>query len=243
MSAVRLAMESVRTVCRRGRRNPDQSRLGKEHGWRPSISMRRPPRHPSSGSPALTDFGPGRSEIFENSADDDLEVHDQGPDRSRRHRGLERHLGAPALRLVRSQPRRPDHHRLQYLGRGLGPHLHLHAASPTGPPTRLVVVRDGKNLKGRVLGIVLESVGKGRLKKAFDGAVNAIEARAAKKIRRPGARSVQSFAAAKSPANRTSSADTATGIRTPVSGLRIRPRGCGSLRLFGVFASRTPNPA
>ena len=29
---------------------------------------------------ALTDFGPGRSEIFENSADDDLEVHDQGPD-------------------------------------------------------------------------------------------------------------------------------------------------------------------
>ena len=28
---------------------------------------------------ALTDFGPGRSEIFENSADDDLKVHDQGP--------------------------------------------------------------------------------------------------------------------------------------------------------------------
>src|SRR6188472_2377664 len=27
----------------------------------------------------LTDFGPGRSKIFENSADDDLKVHSQGP--------------------------------------------------------------------------------------------------------------------------------------------------------------------
>ena len=27
----------------------------------------------------LTDFGPGRSELFGNSADDYLEVHDQGP--------------------------------------------------------------------------------------------------------------------------------------------------------------------
>ena len=42
------------------------------------------------------------------------------------------------------------------------------------------MVRDGKNLKGRVLGVVLDTVGKGRLKKAFEGAVSAIEARAAK---------------------------------------------------------------
>src|ERR1700750_2314431 len=28
---------------------------------------------------ALTDFGPGRSKLFPNSADDDLKVHDQGP--------------------------------------------------------------------------------------------------------------------------------------------------------------------
>jgi hypothetical protein len=39
------------------------------------------------------------------------------------------------------------------------------------------VVREGKNLKGRVLGIVLETIGKGRLQKAFDEAVRAIEAR------------------------------------------------------------------
>ena len=40
-----------------------------------------------------------------------------------------------------------------------------------------VVVREGKNLKGRFLGIVLGSVGKGRLESAFDNAVKAIEAR------------------------------------------------------------------
>jgi hypothetical protein len=40
-----------------------------------------------------------------------------------------------------------------------------------------VVVREGKNLKGRVLGVVLETVGKGRLEKAFDQTVKAIEAR------------------------------------------------------------------
>ena len=28
----------------------------------------------------ITDFGPGRCQLFPNSADDQLEVHDQGPD-------------------------------------------------------------------------------------------------------------------------------------------------------------------
>ena len=40
-----------------------------------------------------------------------------------------------------------------------------------------VVVRDGKNLKGRLLGIVLGTVGKGRLEGAFEKAVKAIETR------------------------------------------------------------------
>ena len=42
---------------------------------------------------ALTDFGPGRSELFGNSADDYLKVHDQGPASGRRHGGLERRSG------------------------------------------------------------------------------------------------------------------------------------------------------
>ena len=40
-----------------------------------------------------------------------------------------------------------------------------------------VVVREGRNLKGRFLGIVLGSVGKGVLAKAFANTVKAIEAR------------------------------------------------------------------
>ena len=40
-----------------------------------------------------------------------------------------------------------------------------------------VVVREGKNLKGRLLGIVIGTVGKGRLTKEFAKTVKAIEAR------------------------------------------------------------------
>jgi hypothetical protein len=40
-----------------------------------------------------------------------------------------------------------------------------------------VVVREGKTLKGRFLGVVLGSVGKGVLAKAFTNSVKAIEAR------------------------------------------------------------------
>jgi hypothetical protein len=40
-----------------------------------------------------------------------------------------------------------------------------------------VVVRDGKNIKGRALGFVLGTVGKGVLEKAFANTVEAIEAR------------------------------------------------------------------
>ena len=77
----------------------------------------------------LTDFGPGRSELFGNSADELPQGARPGPRLGRRHRGLGRRLGTPALRLVRPQPRRPDDHRLQRVGRRLGPHLHLHAAA------------------------------------------------------------------------------------------------------------------
>ena len=63
----------------------------------------------------LTDFGPGRSELFGNSADDYLKVHDQGPTEA--------------------------------------------------------------DVTGRFLGLVLGSVGKSRLDKAFVNSVKAIEAR------------------------------------------------------------------
>jgi hypothetical protein len=39
----------------------------------------------------------------------------------------------------------------------------------------VVVIREGKNLKGRLLGFVLGTVGKGVLEKAFEQSVKAIE--------------------------------------------------------------------
>jgi hypothetical protein len=44
---------------------------------------------------ALTDFGPGRSELFGNSADEYLRVHDQGP-------GLTRALARPTSPRARA---------------------------------------------------------------------------------------------------------------------------------------------
>jgi hypothetical protein len=41
----------------------------------------------------------------------------------------------------------------------------------------VAVVRDGKNLKGRLLGLVLRTIGKGVLERAFVNSVKAIEAR------------------------------------------------------------------
>jgi hypothetical protein len=49
-----------------------------------------------------------------------------------------------------------------------------------------VVVREGKNLKGRVLGVVLGSIGKGRLESAFENAVRAIERRDGASAAEPG---------------------------------------------------------
>ncbi|MEA3159034.1 MAG: hypothetical protein QOD95_582 [Gammaproteobacteria bacterium] len=41
----------------------------------------------------------------------------------------------------------------------------------------VVVVRDGKNLKGRVLGFVLGTIGRRVLERAFENSVKAIELR------------------------------------------------------------------
>ena len=49
---------------------------------------------------------------------------------------------------------------------------------PTGTTDiDVVVVRDGKNLKGQLLSFVLRTIGKGVLEKAFVNSVKAIEAR------------------------------------------------------------------
>jgi hypothetical protein len=126
---------------------------------------------------ALTDFGPGRSGLFENSADSNLEVHDQGPteaDVTEGSSGIWERLHYDWSDPNRVVLTTTDSNTWG----GDSSHTYTFSREPDGKTeVDYVVVREGKNLKGRVLGIVLGTVGKGRLEKAFEGAVKAIEAR------------------------------------------------------------------
>jgi len=61
---------------------------------------------------------------------------------------------------------------------GASGHTYTFRRQPNGTTEiDVVVVRDGKNLKGRLLGLVVGTIGRGVLKKAFVNSVKAIEAR------------------------------------------------------------------
>ena len=125
----------------------------------------------------LTDFGPGRSELFGNSADEYLKVHDQGPDQADVTEGS----GGVWERLHYdwSDPDRvvmttTDSN----VWGGASGHTYTFTRQPDGTTVvDALVVREGKNLKGRLLALVLGSVGKRVLAKALAKTVQAIEAR------------------------------------------------------------------
>ena len=125
----------------------------------------------------LTDFGPGRAELFPNSADDYLEVHDKGPDHADVTEGS-RNIWE-RLHYDWSNPNRivlttTDSN----LWGGASSHTYTLTPKPDGTTDiDIVVVREGKNLKGRLLGVVVGLGGKRVLKKAFDTTIEAIEAR------------------------------------------------------------------
>ncbi|HEX3263395.1 MAG TPA: hypothetical protein VHR37_07005 [Solirubrobacterales bacterium] len=125
----------------------------------------------------LTDFGPGRAELFENSADGYLKVHDQGPNEADVTEGS---AGVwERLRYDWSDPGRVVLTTTDSNAWANGAsHTYILKSQPDGrTDIDYTVVREGKNLKGRFLGLVLGTVGKGRLKGAFEQAVKAIEAR------------------------------------------------------------------
>ena len=125
----------------------------------------------------LTDFGPGRSNLFGNSADEYLKVHQQ----SRTQAEVTEGSGGVWERLHYdwSDPRRvvlttTDSN----VWGGASGHTYTFTRHPNSTTDiDVVVVRDGKNLKGRLLGFVLGTVGKSVLEKAFVNSVKAIEAR------------------------------------------------------------------
>ena len=125
----------------------------------------------------LTDFGPGRPKLFNNSADEYLKVH---------------HLDRTAADVTEGSGGIWE--RLHYdwsdpnrvvltttdsnVWSGLSGHTYTFTRQPNATTDiDLVVVRDGKNLKGWVLGFVLRTIGKSVLGRAFEHSVKAIETR------------------------------------------------------------------
>ena len=126
---------------------------------------------------ALTDFGPGRSKIFGNSTDGYLKVHRRGAsdaDVTEGSAGIWERLHYDWSDPTRVVMKTTDSN----LWGGNSGHTYTFTRRPDGrTDVDAVVVRDGKNLRGRALGLVLGTVGKGVLEKAFGNTVKAIEAR------------------------------------------------------------------
>ena len=125
----------------------------------------------------LTDFGPGRSQLFGNSADDYLKVHRRGPsdaDVTEGSGGIWERLHYDWSNPNRVVMATTDSN----VWGGRSGHTYTLTRRVDGTTDLdAVVIREGKNLKGWVLGLVLGTIGKGVLRKAFENSVKAIEAR------------------------------------------------------------------
>ncbi|WP_280155784.1 hypothetical protein [Piscinibacter sp. XHJ-5] len=125
----------------------------------------------------LTDFGPGRSTLFKNSADEVLTVHHQDS----LHADVTEGSGGIWERLHYDWS---DSSRVvlttvdSNVWGGASGHTYTFTRHPNGITSiDAIIVREGKNLKGRLLGLVLGTIGRRVLERAFDHSVKAIEAR------------------------------------------------------------------
>ncbi|HTP34061.1 MAG TPA: hypothetical protein VMJ75_17900 [Candidatus Acidoferrales bacterium] len=125
----------------------------------------------------LTDFGPGRSKIFGNSAEEYLKVHHLG----RTDADVTEGSGGVWERLNYDWSD-PEHVVLTTTDSNLwgGASGHVYNFTRNHDSTTNIdveVIREGKNFKGRLLGLVLRTIGRGVLEKAFEDSVKAVEAR------------------------------------------------------------------
>ena len=125
----------------------------------------------------LTDFGPGRSELFGNSADEYLKVHHKGISEADVTEG-----SSGIWERLHYDWSNPDRVILSTTDSnvwgGASGHTYNFTRRPDGlTEIDVTVVRDGKNFKGWVLGAVLGTVGRHVLESAFDRSIEAIEAR------------------------------------------------------------------
>jgi hypothetical protein len=125
----------------------------------------------------LTDFGPGRSKLFGNSADEYLKVHHRGSseaDVTEGSGGIWERLHYDWSDPNRAVLTTTDSN----VWSELSGHIYTLTRQPNGTTDiDVVIVRDGKNFRGWLLGLVLRTIGKSVLKKAFENSVKAIEAR------------------------------------------------------------------
>jgi hypothetical protein len=125
----------------------------------------------------LTDFGPGRSALFGNSADEYLKVHELGHAQADVTEGF----GGVWERLHYDWSD-PNNVVLtttdSNIWAGASGHDYTFIRHPDGTTDiDVVVTREGKNLKGHVLGFVLETIGRSVLERTFVNSIKAIEAR------------------------------------------------------------------
>jgi hypothetical protein len=125
----------------------------------------------------LTDFGPDRSKVFDNSADEFLKVHQRSrtqADVTEGSRGIWERLHYDWSDPQRVVLTTTDSNAWG----GASGHTYTFTRQPDGTTDiDVVVVRDGKNLRGLLLGVVLGTIGKSVLEKAFTNSVKTIEAR------------------------------------------------------------------
>ena len=125
----------------------------------------------------LADFGPGRSKIFPYSGDGYLKVHSQSPgqaDVTEGSNGIWERLHYDWSDPHRITMTTTDSN----LWGGRSGHTYTLTPRPDGTTdVDVVVVREGKNLKGKLFELLLPAGGKLILGKALAATVKAIEAR------------------------------------------------------------------
>ena len=126
---------------------------------------------------ALIDFGPSRSKVFGNSAGNYLKVHCRGPsdaDVTEGSGGVWERLHYDWSDPNRVVMKTTDSN----IWGGRSSHVYTFTRRTDGTTdVNAVVIREGKNLKGRALGFVLGTVGKPVLERAFKNTIKAIETR------------------------------------------------------------------
>src|ERR1700687_5081004 len=170
LSSTSPALSLVLQVEARGIRN-------KEHHMSTIHLHQRTTLTPEQYVRGLTDFGPGRSKLFGNSADEYLKVHRRthtGADVTEGSGGIWERLHSDWSDLNRVALTTTDPN----VWGGASSHTYTFTRQPNGTTDiDVVVIREGKNLKGRMLGFVLGTIGRRVLERAFENSVKAIEAR------------------------------------------------------------------